>query len=44
MSAILESADVALARLLFSTYRNTDIAARFVLEEIRAQALEARNA
>lgn len=38
MSAILEAADVALARTLFSTYRNTDIAARFVLAELHAMA------
>lgn len=44
MSDILESADVALARVLFSAYRNTDIAARFILEEIHRQAKEARNA
>lgn len=40
MSSILEAADVALARTLFSTYRNTEIAARFALEEIKAKAKE----
>lgn len=34
MNDIIERADIALTRALFSIYANTDIAARFALAEI----------
>lgn len=42
MSAILQDADIAFARLLWSIYINTDLAANFALSEIGSQARRAK--
>lgn len=43
MSEIIEEADIALPRLLWSIYINTDFAARLITEEIRISAGKAIN-
>ena len=41
MNAIIEQADVSLARMLWSIYINTDFAAAMAKDEIHKQATEA---
>lgn len=38
MLSLAERIDIELARALYSIYANTDIAARFVIEELHQQA------
>ena len=42
MDKILEDADIAFARLLWSSYINTDIAARFAMDEIHKIAARSK--